>query len=161
MFIPTDYTRYRSSLDTLGLREGATFADAKAAYRALAKKWHPDRFANVPREREQAEERMKRINEAYGWLSENPRVFDIDRHAEQPWAEAAGAAAAGGYGEETLDVRPEKKGWGCGWSLAVFIGIRILVTLFEDGQYALGMVLIILVFLAFLLTRNSGQGAQS
>lgn len=161
MFVPTDYNRYRRALDTLGLREGATLADAKAAYRTLAKAWHPDRFANAPQERAGAEEQMKRINEAYGWLSENPRVFDIDRHAEQQWAEAAGAAAAGGYGEETLDVRPEKKGWGCGWSLAVFIGIRILVTLFEDGQYDLAIVLIILVFLAVLLTRNSGQGAQS
>lgn len=161
MFIPTDYTRYRSSLDTLGLREGATFADAKAAYRALVKKWHPDRFANAPRERERAEERMKRINEAYGWLSANPRVFDIDWQAEQPWAEAAGAAAAGDYGEEPLHVRTEKKGWGCGWSLAVFIGIRILAELFEGGEYGLAIVLIILVFLAFLLTRNSGQEAQS
>lgn len=161
MFVPTDYNRYRRALDTLGLREGATLADAKAAYRTLAKAWHPDRFANAPQERAGAEEQMKRINEAYGWLSENPRVFHIDWAAEQQEAHAAGAADAGGYREETVPVRPEKKGWGCGWSLGAFIGIRILVTLFEDGQYALGMVLIVLVFVAVLLARNSGGGAQS
>ena len=35
------------------------------AYRAAAKRWHPDRFENNQRERLEAEERFKRVNVAY------------------------------------------------------------------------------------------------
>ncbi|WP_348263101.1 J domain-containing protein [Telmatobacter sp. DSM 110680] len=45
------------------------------AYRAAAKRWHPDRFENNQRERHDAEERFKRINAAYVALCahfENP-----------------------------------------------------------------------------------------
>jgi hypothetical protein len=41
------------------------------AYRAAAKRWHPDRFENKPLERGAAEERFKRINAAYAALCEH------------------------------------------------------------------------------------------
>jgi hypothetical protein len=41
------------------------------AYRAAAKRWHPDRFENDQRERLDAEERFKRINAAYVALCEH------------------------------------------------------------------------------------------
>ena len=41
------------------------------AYRAAAKRWHPDRFENNQRERFEAEERFKRINAAYVALCEH------------------------------------------------------------------------------------------
>jgi hypothetical protein len=41
------------------------------AYRAAAKRWHPDRFENSNRERLEAEERFKRINAAYVALCEH------------------------------------------------------------------------------------------
>jgi len=41
------------------------------AYRAAAKRWHPDRFENNQRERLDAEERFKRINAAYVALCEH------------------------------------------------------------------------------------------
>jgi len=47
------------------------------AYRAAAKRWHPDRFENNAGKRLEAEERFKRINAAYVGLCEhfeNPEV---------------------------------------------------------------------------------------
>jgi COMPASS component SWD3 len=51
--------------NTLGLKPGASSEEIKQAYRTLAKQWHPDRFLNDPRLKQQAEERFKQINEAY------------------------------------------------------------------------------------------------
>lgn len=55
-------------LQTLGLEAGATFGDVQAAYRDLAKVWHPDRFPNDDRLREKAGEELKAINDAFGNL---------------------------------------------------------------------------------------------
>jgi hypothetical protein len=54
----------------LGLGEGYTVGELKAAYRDCAAKFHPDRYVNAnERERRRAEEMMKNINEAYHALS--------------------------------------------------------------------------------------------
>ena len=58
-------------LRILGLDENATIADAKKAYRNLAKKHHPDllRAQGIPIDDiKNAEEIMKLINSAYEWL---------------------------------------------------------------------------------------------
>jgi hypothetical protein len=50
----------------LGLGEGYTADELKAAYRDCAAKFHPDRYVNASEgERRRAEEMMKNINEAY------------------------------------------------------------------------------------------------
>ena len=49
----------------LGVTPGATPEQLKRAYRRLAKRWHPDRFANDPAARQVAEEGMKEVNAAY------------------------------------------------------------------------------------------------
>ncbi len=48
----------------LGVSRDATDDEVKAAYRALAKKYHPDNYANNPLS-DLVEEKMKEINEAY------------------------------------------------------------------------------------------------
>lgn len=48
----------------LGVSNGATDEEIKSAYRALAKKYHPDNYANNPLA-DLAAEKMKEINEAY------------------------------------------------------------------------------------------------
>ena len=48
----------------LGIESTATDEDVKKAYRELAKKYHPDNYANTPLA-DLAEEKMKEINEAY------------------------------------------------------------------------------------------------
>ena len=72
----------------LGVDRDASQEDLKRAFRRLAFRYHPDRN---PQDRELAEERFKRISEAYevlgdevkrrqydqltGWFSRRPRVF--------------------------------------------------------------------------------------
>ncbi len=51
----------------LGISSSATDEEVKKAYRKMAKKYHPDNFSNSPM-REQAEEKMKEINEAYDMI---------------------------------------------------------------------------------------------
>ena len=54
----------RSAQEVLGISAGATVEQVRAAYRALARRWHPDRFAPGP-EREWASDHMAEINAAY------------------------------------------------------------------------------------------------
>ncbi|MDR2019301.1 MAG: J domain-containing protein [Treponema sp.] len=49
-----------------GLPSNFTRSQLKAAYRAMAAQYHPDRYTQAPaQERQKAEEMMKKINEAY------------------------------------------------------------------------------------------------
>ena len=54
----------------LGVRDGASQEEIKQAYRELAKKYHPDKYADNPL-RDLAEEKMRQINEAYDYLTKN------------------------------------------------------------------------------------------
>ena len=54
--------------ELLGVRPGVSAAELKAAYRDLAKVWHPDRFSHDPRLQQKAQEKLKEINEAYEQL---------------------------------------------------------------------------------------------
>ncbi len=68
----------RESYDVLGVRRNASENEIKAAYRRLARQYHPDVSGDTP----EAAERFREINEAYQRLSEPARrragagVFD-------------------------------------------------------------------------------------
>ena len=68
----------------LGLDPGADADTLKRAFRAQARRWHPDLNANDP----VAEERFKRINEAYAVLS--------DPRRRQAWESGASESDAAG-----------------------------------------------------------------
>jgi tetratricopeptide (TPR) repeat protein len=53
--------------EILGLKPGASQMEVKQAYRQLVKAWHPDHFF-IKHEKQEAEERIKKINEAYNQL---------------------------------------------------------------------------------------------
>ena len=55
--------------EILGLDNQASAHEVKAAYRDLAKVWHPDRFAHDPRLQQKAQDKLKEINDAYERLS--------------------------------------------------------------------------------------------
>ena len=74
----------------LGLEPGASDDEVKAAYRGLAKKYHPDVNGGSP----EAEAKMKEINAAYSQI--------MNRHAEPNPGSSRGAGSygsgQGGYG---------------------------------------------------------------
>ena len=70
----------------LGLDPGADPSSLKRAFRAQARRWHPDLNGNDPH----AEEQFKAVNEAYAVLSDPSR-----RQQWEQGLDALGAAAAG------------------------------------------------------------------
>ena len=50
--------------EVLGVSPNATDDEVKAAYREMARKYHPDNYTNNPLS-ELAQEKMQEINEAY------------------------------------------------------------------------------------------------
>lgn len=58
--------------EILGVSENATDEEIKTAYRNLAKKYHPDNYANSPLS-DVAQEKMKEINEAYDRINDMRR----------------------------------------------------------------------------------------
>ena len=55
----------------LGVNEGATNEEIRAAYLSLVKKYHPDKYTD-PDMKQLAIEKLKEINEAYDQLTKNP-----------------------------------------------------------------------------------------
>jgi curved DNA-binding protein CbpA len=54
----------------LGVREGATLEEIRAAYHTMVKKYHPDQYGNNPL-KDLANEKLQEVNEAYETLTKN------------------------------------------------------------------------------------------
>ena len=50
---------------TLGASDAASLEDVRRRYKALVRKWHPDRFARDPQGQAEAAVRMRAINDAF------------------------------------------------------------------------------------------------
>ena len=68
----------RDYYEILGLQRNATDDDIKAAFRKLARQYHPD----VSKEPD-AENKFKEINEAYGVLSDSEKRARYDRFGKE------------------------------------------------------------------------------
>lgn len=80
----------RDYYEVLGVTKGATDADLKKAYRALAKKYHPDMN---PGDKE-AEAKFKEASEAYTVLSDADKRRQYDQFGHQAFD---GSGGAGGF----------------------------------------------------------------
>ena len=59
----------RAALREMGLKQGATWQEVQAKFRKLSLKYHPDRQTKkTPAQKERAEEKFKRVTEAYHTL---------------------------------------------------------------------------------------------
>ena len=77
---------------TLGIDPNASDEEVKKAYRNLVKKYHPDRYAQAPKEvQQQASEKAKQINAAY-------EAILSQRSGKQSAGGGYGGAGYGGYG---------------------------------------------------------------
>jgi curved DNA-binding protein len=84
----------------LGLERGASDEDIKKAFRGLARKHHPDANPNDP----QAEERFKRISEAYDVLSDKEKRAAYDKLSSRTTGFRGQRPPAGGFGVDMDDV---------------------------------------------------------
>lgn len=80
----------RSYYEILGVARDATDDEIRKAYRALARKYHPDVNPNDPK----AESRFKDINEAYSVLSDKKKRAEYDMYGSA--GNAPGAAPGSG-----------------------------------------------------------------
>jgi len=94
-----------AALQTLGLEADATAEQIKDAYRLLVKVWHPDRFQNDRKLKDETENKLKAINAAYVLLT-SPAASKVKR--AQPRYASASEARAKAAGETTPaePVRP-------------------------------------------------------
>ncbi len=70
-----------NAYEVLNLPPSATKSEVRSAYRALARRWHPDRFQEGP-ERDWANEKMAEINAAYrACLDDRAKSRDIEADA--------------------------------------------------------------------------------
>jgi curved DNA-binding protein CbpA len=79
--------------ETLGIEPGADLREIRAAYRRLARIYHPDRFVDAPADvAEESQRRMKIVSAAYSLLRapEKPaaRRRRADSGTQDPWKEA-------------------------------------------------------------------------
>lgn len=79
--------------DVLGVSRTATEDDIKKAYRKLAREYHPD-----VNKGDEAEERFKKVNEAYGTLSDSLKRADYDQSLADTGVRGARPAPAGAPG---------------------------------------------------------------
>lgn len=55
----------REGFDILSIPRSASIEEAKRSYKALVKRWHPDKFEHDPGKQKIAQEKLKEINIAY------------------------------------------------------------------------------------------------
>ena len=70
----------RDYYEVLGVAKDASDAEIKKAYRKAAMKYHPDKFSNASdKEKKEAEEKFKEVNEAYQVISDKEKRAQYDR----------------------------------------------------------------------------------
>ena len=83
--------------DLLGVEKTSSEAEIKKAYRKLAMKYHPDKFSNASdKEKKEAEDKFKEINEAYQVLSDADKKSKYDRFGHAAFENGGGGSGFGG-----------------------------------------------------------------
>lgn len=81
--------------EVLGVPHGASEEEIKKAYRDLARKYHPDNYANNPLA-DLAQEKMKEINEAYDTLMKGGPV---PNSSSSSYSSGSSGSSGGAFGQ--------------------------------------------------------------
>lgn len=96
-------TTKRDYYEVLGVNKESSPDEIKQAYRALAKKYHPDKYRNRPKEElNEAEEKFKEASEAFEVLSNEDKKARYDRYGHEG---LSGVGSSGFSGFE--DIFPD------------------------------------------------------
>src|SRR5947209_20021539 len=98
--------KYKDYYEILGVPRTASQGDIKKAFRKLAREFHPD----VAKNKKQAEEKFKEINEAYEVLSDPTKRKKYDELGPN-WQAGADFRPPGGW-ENFTGARPRTQGPG-------------------------------------------------
>ena len=92
--------------EVLGIRQGASEEEIKAAYRELVKKYHPDKYQNNPLA-DLAQEKLQEVNEAYDYLMKNSSNSGSYNANSGSYSGTYNGAQGGGYQSNDLynDIR--------------------------------------------------------
>ena len=82
--------------EVLGVPHGASEEEIKKAYRDLARKYHPDNYANNPLA-DLAQEKMKEINEAYDTLMKGGPVPNSS--SSSSYSSGSSGSSGGAFGQ--------------------------------------------------------------
>ena len=92
----------------LGVKNDASIDEIKKAFKKLALKFHPDRYAGKSeKEKKEAEEKFKEIAEAYGVLSDKEKKEKYDKFGDEDATFDSGFS-----GFSTMDFDNFFKGFG-------------------------------------------------
>ena len=113
--------------EVLGVSPGASMDEVKKAYKDLARKYHPDKYANNPLS-ELAEEKMREINEAYDTITKGGTAGSGAGGNSGYGGFGGGYGGAGGaYG------RGYGAGFGADSEASMFASVRIYI---QNGNIA-------------------------
>jgi curved DNA-binding protein CbpA len=152
---------------TLGVARGATTSQVRAAYRRLAKRYHPDLHAETG-----APDRMRRINQAWEILSNPDRRAEYDASLASPaaatrfghWAgvprraQPATASYARSYERVYADAEADQPAGPLRWgALLLLVPLAVLsLTILSAGILPFPLLGFLLILLAGRLIGRDG-----
>lgn len=100
----------RDYYEVLGIAKGSSETEIKKAYRKAAMKYHPDKYTSATeKEKQEAEEKFKEVNEAYQVLSDSQKRQQYDQFGHAAFEQGAGGFGGGfngfsGFGDIFGDI---------------------------------------------------------